>query len=136
MSRFRSLDRPHLGVGVPFPLRPTGGRLAWAYYEDAVERSIAQILLTGPGERVMLPAFGAGLPSVVFAPNTPATRARVADAVRQALRASEPRIRVEDVVVSTSDEEPNLLLVDLDYVVLATNSAFNRVFPFYLTEGI
>jgi phage baseplate assembly protein W len=132
----RSTGRPHLGVGVPFPLRPVQGRLDWVRYEDAVERSIVQILLTAAGERVMLPSFGAGLPTEVFAPNTPATWARVADLVRQALVKDEPRIRVEDVVVSASEEEPNLLLIDVDYVVLATNSAFNRVFPFYLTEGV
>ena len=31
--------------------------------------------------------------------------------------------------------QPNLLLIHVDYVVRATNSFYNRVYPFYLLEG-
>ena len=53
--------RPHLGVGWAFPVRVSGGGIALAFYEDDIEQAIEIILRTLPGERVMLPAFGAGL---------------------------------------------------------------------------
>lgn len=131
----RSSKRPTLGVGFPFPLRPESGRLQWAEYEAAVERSIQDILETSPGERVMRRDYGAGLRDFVFAPNTKATHGALAAAVRRALINLEHRVDVEGVRVSADQTHPNLLLIDLDYVVRRTNSAHNRVFPFYLNEG-
>lgn len=136
MARRISSGRAHLGVGVPAPFRPVGGRIPWARYEEAVERSIVAILETTPGERVMLAGFGAGLHARVFEPNSPATHRTVEHAVQEALVRWEPRIDVERVTVTASIDEPNLLLVDLDYVVRRTNKAENRVFPLYLTEGV
>lgn len=131
----RKTERPTLGVGFPFPLRPVAGKLPWAEYEAAVERSIQDILETSPGERVMRREYGAGLQEFVFAPNTKATHAGLSKAVRLALLKVEHRIDVEGVRVSADLTQPNLLLIDLDYVVRRTNSAHNRVFPFYLSEG-
>lgn len=141
--RQTSSGRPHLGVGFPFPLRPgtetgtpLGGGLEWLRHEAAIERSIADILETSPGERVMLPGYGAGLRNHVFAPNTPPTHRDLEAAVRSALVRWEPRIEVERVQVSADTVDPNLLLIDLDFVVRRNNTAHNRVYPFYLTEGV
>ncbi|MFT5587459.1 MAG: phage baseplate assembly protein W [Cognaticolwellia sp.] len=131
----RTSKRPTLGVGFPFPLRPVAGKLPWAEYEAAVEQSVQDILETSPGERVMRREYGAGLQDFVFAPNTAGTHAGLAAAVRVALVQSEHRIDVERVQVNADLTQPNLLLIDLDYVVRRTNSAHNRVFPFYLSEG-
>jgi phage baseplate assembly protein W len=127
--------RAHLGVGWAFPVRPVNGRLAFARYEEDIEQAIQIILLTARNERVMLPEFGAGVRNFVFEPNTPATHRAVEGAVRQALIDWEPRIDLERVEVTADDSEPNLLLIHVDYVVRATNTFYNRVFPFYLLEG-
>jgi hypothetical protein len=42
---------------------------------------------------------------------------------------------VERVEVTSDDIQPNLLLIHIDYVVRATNSFYNRVYPFYLLEA-
>ena len=126
--------RAHLGVGWAFPVRVVGGRLRYARYEDDVEQAIQIILLTAQGERVMLREFGGGLREFVFEPNGPATWSRIEDTVRRALVDWEPRITVERIDVEPGDE-PNLLLIHVDYVVRATNNFYTRVFPFYLLEG-
>jgi phage baseplate assembly protein W len=46
-------------VGWAFPVKPVNGQLTFARYEDDVERAIPIILMTEPGERQMLPEFGA-----------------------------------------------------------------------------
>src|SRR5262249_44138111 len=66
-----------LGVGWSFPVKPVGGRLRLAAYEDDVEQAIQIILLTDRGERPMLPEFGGGLRSYLFEPNSPATRRNI-----------------------------------------------------------
>lgn len=126
--------KAHLGVGWAFPVRPVDGRVRFAFYEDDVEQAIQIILLTARGERVMLPEFGAGLRDFVFEPNSESVRARIAEAVRNALVDWEPRINLERVKVTVGDEN-NVVLIHIDYVVRATNQFYNRVFPFYLLEG-
>jgi phage baseplate assembly protein W len=124
-----------LGVGWAFPVKPVNGRLRYAEYEDDVEQAIQIILLTNQGERPMLPAFGGGLRKFLFEPNTPATHRSIERTVRDALIDWEPRIDLDRVEVVPDGEQPNLLLIHVDYVVRATNSFYNRVFPFYLLEG-
>jgi phage baseplate assembly protein W len=127
--------KAYLGVGWAFPVKPVGGRLRYAAYEDDVEQAVQVILLTESGERPMLPEFGGGLRGFVFEPNSTATHRAIERAVRAALVDWEPRIDVDRVEVTPDDVQPDLLLIQVDYVVRATNSFYNRVYPFYLLES-
>jgi uncharacterized protein len=127
--------RDILGVGWTFPIRPQAGGLRYIKYEDDVEQAINVILETARRERVMRPDFGGGLRDWVFASNSPQTQRALEAEVRRALVENEQRISVESVAASASPDTPNVLLIEIDYVVRGTNSAFNMVYPFYLTEG-
>jgi phage baseplate assembly protein W len=127
--------RPHLGVGWAFPVRPVDGRLVYARYEEDIEQAIELILRVSPGERVMRPAHGAGLRRFLFAPNGSVTHRRVEEAVRRALTDQESRITVERVAASADEGEPNLMRIDIDYVVRRSNAFYNLVYPFYLNEA-
>ncbi len=112
-----------LGVGWAFPVKPVNGQLTFARYEDDVERAIPIILMTEPGERPMLPEFGAGLRRFVFEPDTSATCRAIEQVVQQALTSWEPRINVESVTVAPDGAQQNLLLIDVDFVIRATNTS-------------
>lgn len=127
--------KAHLGVGWAFPVKPVNGGLTFARYENDIERAIPIILLTEPPERPMLPEFGAGLRRFVFEPSSAATWRAMEQAVRRALIDWEPRINVETVTVTPDTAEPNLLLIEIDFVVRATDTSYNRVYPFYLLAG-
>lgn len=130
------MAREFLGVGWRFPLQANAkGGFSWSRGEEKVEESIWLILSTAKGERVMEPEFGCGLPELVFAPNTPATRNLIAFEVQQALAASEPRIIVDQVRVETLAAEGNQLLINIDYRLRTTNARHNLVYPFYLLEA-
>lgn len=127
--------RAHLGVGWAFPLRPVDGRLGWARYEEDIDQAVEIVLRTIPGERAMLPEFGAGVRRQVFEPNTAPTHRALENGVRRALVDWEPRIQLERVSAVPDPGAENLVLVHVDYMVRATNTFYNRVFPFYLTEA-
>lgn len=129
-------NREHLGVGWAFPVRPEGGRLQYARYEQDVEQAIAIILETTRRERVMRPAFGTELRGFVFDSNSPATHRAIEDEVKRALSTWEPRITVQAVRAYAENGRSNVVLIELDYVVRRSNSTFNLVLPFYLTEGV
>jgi phage baseplate assembly protein W len=130
------MERDFLGMGWKFPLQVTpNGKIALARYEQRIEESIYLILSTAKGERVMLPNFGCGIHDLVFAPNNPVTLGVVTQNVRQALVSYEPRIDVLNIGVETSPEQPNLLLIRIDYLIRANNARGNLVYPFYIEEG-
>ena len=121
-----------IGAGWAFPLRTdaTGG-IALVTREREIEQSILLILGTAPGERPMRPEFGCRIHDEVFAEADAATAGRIASDVRESLRRWEPRIRVEEVIVSADPDEPSTLYIDVRYSVKATNDRRNLVFPFY-----
>lgn len=128
-------NREHLGVGWAFPVRPVGGRLTYARYEDDVEQAIVLILETTRSERVMRPTFGGELRNFVFEANNSATHRALEASVREALAEWEPRISVQAVRAYSRPDESNVVQIEVDYVVRRNNASFNLSYPFYLTEG-
>jgi phage baseplate assembly protein W len=128
------VDNAFLGRGWNFPVTlDEDRRVAMTPDgEEAVRQSIWMILSTAPGERHMRPDFGCGIQDMVFGVNDAATANAAAGAVRQALALWEPRIDVLDVYASPGTGPPNRLLIEINYLVRATNSRFNLVYPFYL----
>lgn len=127
--------REFLGVGWKFPIQVTpDGKIAQSRYERSVEESVYLILGTARGERVMLPSFGCGIHDLVFQPNNAATVALVTNEVLTSLVQWEKRIDVLDVRVDTAPEQPNLLLIRVEYRIRANQALGNLVYPFYITE--
>jgi phage baseplate assembly protein W len=122
-----------VGSGWAFPLRtdPTGS-IALVARERELEESIQLVLATAPGERPMRPEFGCGIHDFVFAPADAETAGRLAYEVRSALARWEPRIEVNDVVVTIDLEDRGLLYIDVHYSVATSNDPRNLVFPFYM----
>jgi uncharacterized protein len=72
---------------IAFPFRiDRRGRTAAPAYEEHVRDLIEQLLFTGPGERVMRPAFGCGLLDLAFAPTSPELAGALELSVRAALQ--------------------------------------------------
>jgi uncharacterized protein len=110
-----------LGQGVSFPPRlAEDGRVAWSSGPQNVRESIRVVLATDPGERVMLPAFGAGLRTFLFEPNTPATHRLIEERVLRALARWEPRVRVDRVEVAADAVERQQADVTVTYTLVAT----------------
>ena len=134
-SHPRTNQRDYLGVGWKFPLQVTpGGQIAQARYEQRIEESLYLILSTAKGERVMLPDFGCGIHDLVFAANNATTIAIVIQTVREALVAFEPRVDVLDINAESAPDEPNVLLIRINYRIRANNARGNLVYPFYIRE--
>ena len=104
-------------------------------YEEDIKEAIAIILGTSQGERMMRADFGCGIHDFVFESINPSTLGNIEESVRDALTLWEPRIRLINVAVSSDQIENGKLVISIEYVVRATNSRFNLVYPFYIREG-
>ena len=137
MSDDSNGGRDFLGVGLAFPLRVNAaGKVEMNGLDDHVRQSILLILETAKGERVMRPAFGAGLHPLAFSPVTAATAALVQHEVKDALVMFEPRIEVLRIEAAADPQRQGVLLVEIEYRVRRTDTIFNLVYPFYLERGI
>jgi phage baseplate assembly protein W len=129
-------SKDFLGTGWKYPVKvDTGGKIAVSQYEDKIKESIRIILGTAKGERIMRPDFGCGIHELVFVSINSVTMKQVEHSVREGLTLWEPRIELKNVEVSSEKAEEGKLLVSIDYIVRATNTRFNLVYPFYLKEG-
>lgn len=125
-----------LGTGWSYPVRPDHrGDLAVSSGEGDIEEAIRIILGTAKGERLMRPEFGCDIHDHVYSSASPATLNLIESSVHESLVRWEPRIDVEDVIARTDDENPNRVLIEIEYRVRTTNSLANMVYPFHITEG-
>jgi hypothetical protein len=121
-----------IGAGWAFPLRTDAtGRIALVSGDREIQESMRLILGTAPGERPMRPEFGCGIHNYVFAGMDAATTVMMELEVRTSLERWEPRIEVEDVVITPDPGDASRLYVDVTYTVSGTNDPRNLVFPFY-----
>lgn len=112
-----------LGRGIAFPPRVgSDGRVAWSEGEPNIREGIEIVLKTDRNERVRLPEFGGGLPRFLFEPNTPATRHQLADRIRKALDAWEPRVTVQSVDVVEDPSDREAAVVTILYKLVATQA--------------
>ncbi len=126
-------ERRILGQGWRFPVGVDGrGGLALARGDNDIKEAIVAILCTAQGERVMRPEFGSSIHEFVFAPNNATTAGLIAYQVQEALARWEPRIDVTEVDVQPDPLEASRVLINIQYLVKATNDEVNMVFPFYL----
>jgi uncharacterized protein len=108
----------------PFRIDATSGQAAQSAYAAHVDEMIRQVLLTTPGERADLPAFGCGLRQLLFAPDSTALQATTQVLVQESLtRWLGNQIQVNKVsVTSGQGDDDAQLLVEINYVLIETQS--------------
>jgi hypothetical protein len=122
-----------IGKGWAFPPRlDQRGQIALVEGANEIEQAILIILNTSPGQRVMRPEFGCRLQELVFAPNNSLTAGLAERYVREALGRWEPRIDLEEVLVSPDPSNRALLEISVRYRIKAIHSSRSLVYPFYL----
>jgi phage baseplate assembly protein W len=118
-------------LAFPFRIGADGRTVAPASDSDHVRDEILQLLLTNPGERPFLPAFGGGVRRLVFEPSSDVlkgvTKARITDALSRWLG---HRAAVEALEVAFEGET-----VDVLVKFRPAGSPDSRVLRFQRKEG-
>lgn len=116
-------NRRLLGQGISFPPRiGDDGRFMWSSGSENIRESIRVLLMTERRERVMLPGYGGGLRAFLMEPNTTATHRLIQERVQQALARWIPRIKLVSVTVKTAEDDPQGVVVDIQYRLTATGA--------------
>lgn len=96
-------------IGLQYPLVKTArGLMAQSNNVDQIKADLLQLLLTNPGERVMLPEFGTPLRKLMFEPNDISLEIIAKQMIADSISKWEPRIVISNISV-TSNFNPNNL---------------------------
>ena len=129
-------DNKFLGTGAKFPLQvdPATGRIMTVSGNRTVKESVYLILMTQVTERLVRPEFGSDIMNYAFMDTSTTMLSILRRDITQTLLQQEPRI--SDISVETEFREGNgAVIVHINYLVSATNTRDNLVFPFYLDKG-
>jgi phage baseplate assembly protein W len=96
-------------LGLQYPLvKTTRGLLAQKKDVDQIKADLLQLLLTNPGERVMLPQYGTPLRELFFDPNDVALKNKAKKMIAESISTWEPRIALENIEVSNTIDVDSL----------------------------
>lgn len=107
---------------IGFPLDSVGddGRWRFSRGEPAIREALWNILLTRPGDRLMRPAFGAGIENFIHQPNNETTRSLMQSVITKAVQSLEPRIELDAVEVTADPASATAVRVALRYRIRGT----------------
>jgi phage baseplate assembly protein W len=86
-----------------FNIHPQNKRLAKHTNEEAVRRSVRNLLLTEKYERPFQPQLGSRLRTLLFENMSPIIEEEIKNAIEETINQYEPRARVLDIVVQSNE---------------------------------
>ncbi|CAN5904791.1 GPW/gp25 family protein [soil metagenome] len=126
-----------LGTGWSFPPTFTNvvGDVVMTSDLEDILASLHILLSTSIGERLMQPTYGCNLSGLQFEPLNSSLLTYIKGIVTDAILYDEPRILAKKINIDTTDYTEGLLKIQIDFIIPATNSRHNYVYPYYITEG-
>ena len=110
MARFVDLD-------LDFTRNPITNDVSLKFNDEAVKRSIRNIVLTNSGEKPYIPEFGGNIKASLFENFTPVTVVTLKGQIETAIRNFEPRANLLKVEV-TERIDSNELIVSIVFSIL------------------
>lgn len=126
-----------LGTGWSFPpeFALETGEARMTSDEEDIQASLKILLGTAFGERFLHPKYGLDMQEMLFEPVSTTMTTFLKDRVKTAILIYEPRINLLSLEIDTSFQNEGKVAIIVEYEVRATNSRFNLVYPFFLTDG-
>ncbi len=104
-----------LFVGWPLEAPDATGHLEYTADAQSLREALWNVLMTTPGERLMRPAFGAGMNQFIGQPNTQTTRQLIASTITAAIGKWEQRVTLSGVTVSADPADAARAVVVVSY---------------------
>lgn len=126
-----------LGTGWSFPpaFAAETGQVLMTSDDDDIRASLVILLGTTMGERFLNPEYGLDMHDMLFEPISTTMKTFLQDRVKMAILIYEPRINLLSLELDTTGQYDGKIAIVLDYEIRATNSRYNLVYPYYVTDG-
>jgi phage baseplate assembly protein W len=104
-------------ISMSFKYNPLSGDLIGLKNENAIARSVRNIILTNPGEKVFDPFFGSNVSNILFETVDDITAVSIQDEIENSLKNYEPRVEIINVIVDP-DYDNNQFDVTISYQIV------------------
>ena len=111
-------------LDLDFIAHPATGDVVRKFGEDAIKRSLRNLVLTNFYEKPFRPGIGSNVTKLLFENATPIVSNLISDAIRNIAMNYEPRIDIQQVSVKFSDSE-NGYNVSIVFIILNRNEPVN-----------
>ena len=104
-------SRAFKDINLSFKRHPVTNDLITVKNEDAIKRSVKNIVFTILGEKPYVPDFGSSINSSLFDLNTTVSEIRISDESKQSLLNFEPRISAKYIINALESEKYRIRVV-------------------------
>jgi len=108
----------YINIDFPFKNSPKGFFLNLNSSDQrAIKADLMHLLLTRKGQRLYNPDFGTDLLKYIFEPNDTRTLNEVKDEVTNSVKKYLPKLAVNNITVTPSDDSDHAAVIRIDYTV-------------------
>lgn len=125
---FKDYYRKFNDVNTGFTLNPITKDVLSVKNEAAVTQSIKNLIQTKFGEKLMDPEVGSRIYEILFEPLDEFSAQQLVENIINTIRNFEPRVTVNDCVVSAMSTDSNEIMVELDYTIVGENLSIQSRF--------
>ena len=86
-----------------------------------IYQNFKMLLLTNPGERVMIPEYGAGIKRFLFELDIPSTQQHIRSTTTQQVGVYMPYVKIEEIKFISAEYQPQTLQISIRYSVPSLN---------------
>jgi phage baseplate assembly protein W len=110
-----------LGVKLPITRNDIYGYTMIDNVPELIRQNLKMLILTNPGERVMIPEFGVGIQSYLFENFSDTIYIDIENAIKKQVRKYMPVVSIQNVLFDTSEPDNNKLGISIRYSIPAIN---------------
>ena len=103
--------------------------------QQVAVQNFINLVLCAPGERIMYPTFGVGLRNYLFEMNLPSTRRKIRSSIMGQTAKYLPYIKIKEISFKGSDEDRNLLKIDITFYISSTDEVAGMSFVLDTGKG-
>lgn len=104
-----------IGAKLPLNLDTQDGIGLTKTVKETIRQNLKMLVLTSPGERLMLPDYGIGVRNFLFEQNSAQTKAHLTDRVIEQVATYMPFIEIENIIFSNTVESDSGIQVIIEY---------------------
>ena len=114
-----------LSVALPLEISDIDGFVMNKSIRNLAKQNLKMLLLTNPGQRVMVPNFGVGVKTFLFSQNGMEMRSELVSRIYKQVESYMPSLKIVDIKFQDSDLDldNNVLSMSIEYVLPSINEA-------------
>jgi phage baseplate assembly protein W len=115
------VSKPFKDVSATFQVNPINSDLIGLTNENAIARSIRNLVFTNPGERPFNPILGSDVNSLLFDNLDQITASNIRSQIKVTINNFEPRVKLNEVVVKANSDR-NAFDVKIQYYIVGIDA--------------